>query len=82
MEFTGKRVISFSLLTLRLFPGVLLLIGVLYVLLHLGILNTLTGVIVVAIALRLPGSTFIIRNFFAGSPRILKTPPWWTAATV
>ena len=36
MEFTGKRVISFSLLTLRLFPGVLLLIGVLYVLLHLG----------------------------------------------
>ena len=28
MEFTGKRVISFSLLTLRLFPGVLLLIGV------------------------------------------------------
>ena len=69
MEFTGKRVISFSLLTLRLFPGVLLLIGVLYVLLHLGILNTLTGVIVVAIALRLPGSTFIIRNFFAGIPQ-------------
>ena len=48
---------------------VLLLIGVLYVLLHLGILNTLTGVIVVAIALRLPGSTFIIRNFFAGIPQ-------------
>ena len=69
MEFTGKRVISFSLLSLRLFPGVLLLIGVLYVLLHLGILNTLTGVIVVAIALRLPGSTFIIRNFFAGIPQ-------------
>ena len=42
MEFTGKRVISFSLLT---------------------------GVIVVAIALRLPGSTFIIRNFFAGIPQ-------------
>ena len=53
----------------RIFPGVLLLIGVLYVLLHLGILNTLTGVIVVAIALRLPGSTFIIRNFFAGIPQ-------------
>ena len=48
---------------------VLLLIGVLYMLLYLGILNTLTGVIVVAIALRLPGSTFIIRNFFAGIPQ-------------
>ena len=47
----------------------LMIIGVLYVLLHLGILNTLTGVIVVAIALRLPGSTFIIRNFFAGIPQ-------------
>ena len=82
MEFTGKRVISFSLLTLRLFPGVLLLIGLLYVLLHLGILNTLTGVIVVAIALRLPGSTFIIRNFFAGIPQDIETPLWWTAATV
>ena len=69
MEFTGKRVITFSLLSLRLFPGVLLLIGALYVLMYLGVLNTLFGVIIVAIALRLPGSTFIIRNFFTGIPR-------------
>ena len=69
MEFAGKRLISFSLFSLRLFPGVLLLIGVLYVLLHIGILNTLTGVVLVAVALRLPGSTFIIRNFFAAIPQ-------------
>ena len=69
MEFTGKKAITFSLLSLRLFPGVLLLIGALYVLMYLGVLNTLFGVIIVASALRLPGSTFIIRNFFTGIPR-------------
>lgn len=69
MEFTGKRVITFSLLSLRLFPGVLLLIGVLYVLMYLGISNSLLGVILVAITLRLPGSTFIIRNFFSAVPQ-------------
>ena len=69
LEFRGRKFIQYALLVLRMFPHLLLLIGVLYVLLHLGILNTLTGVIVVAIALRLPGSTFIIRNFFAGIPQ-------------
>lgn len=69
MEFTGKKTITFSLFALRLFPGVLLLIGVMYVLLYLKLLNTLFGVVLVAIALRLPGSTFIIRNFFTGVPR-------------
>lgn len=69
LDFAGKRVISFSLLGLRLFPGVLLLIGAMYVLMYLRVLNTLQGVILMAIALRLPGSTFIIRNFFSDIPR-------------
>ncbi len=69
MNFKGKQSISFMLMVLRMFPGVLLLIGILYILLYLQVLNTLFGVIIVAIALRLPGSTFIIRNFFLGIPR-------------
>ena len=68
MEFRGRRLITYSLLALRLFPGILLLIGVLYVLLTIRIVNSLPGVILVAIALRLPGSTFIIRNFFIDIP--------------
>lgn len=68
MNFRGKKVITFGLLVLRLFPGMLLLIGVLYVLMALKIVNSLPGVILVAIALRLPGSTFIIRNFFSAVP--------------
>lgn len=68
MEFRGKKIITFSLLALRLFPGMLLLIGLLYVLMYMKVVNSLLGVILVAIALRLPGSTFIIRNFFNDIP--------------
>lgn len=63
LEFVGKKILTFSLLILRMFPGVLLLIGVVYVLMYLKGVNTLFGVIMVAIAFRLPGSSFIIRNF-------------------
>ncbi len=68
LEFKGKKTIQMIILSLRLFPGMLLLIAVLYILLYLGIVNTLLGVILVAIAFRLPGSTYIIKNFFDGIP--------------
>ncbi len=68
LEFKGKKAIKVIILSLRLFPGMLLLIGVLYILLYLGIVNSLLGVILVAIAFRLPGSTYIIKNFFDGIP--------------
>ena len=69
MRFTGRGPLQHLLLILRLFPGVLLLISILYVLMYVRLLNTLAGVVLVAIALRLPGSTFIIRNFFNDIPR-------------
>lgn len=72
MEFTGRGVLQKLLLLLRLFPGVLLLISILYVLMYMKLLNTLVGVVLVAIALRLPGSTFIIRNFFNDIPKDLE----------
>ena len=69
LTFKGRLGIQKGLLVLRMFPNLLLLIAVLYVLIGLGIVNTLLGVILVAIAFRLPGSTFIIKNFFDGVPR-------------
>ncbi len=69
MRFTGRNFLQKLLLLLRLFPGVLLLISILYVLMYVKLLNTMVGVVLVAIALRLPGSTFIIRNFFNDIPR-------------
>jgi inositol-phosphate transport system permease protein len=69
LHFTGRKTIQTGLLVLRMFPSLLLLIAVLYVLMALKIVNTLWGVILVALAFRLPGSTFIIKNFFDGIPR-------------
>lgn len=69
MRFVGRGVLQKLLLLLRLFPGVLLLISILYVLMYTKLLNKMAGVVLVAIALRLPGSTFIIRNFFNDIPK-------------
>ncbi|WP_373265838.1 carbohydrate ABC transporter permease [Hungatella hathewayi] len=69
LQFRGRKTIQYSLLILRMFPNLLLLIAVLYVLIALHIVNTMVGVILVAIAFRIPGSTFIIKNFFDGIPR-------------
>lgn len=72
IQFTGRSVLQKMLLLLRLFPGVLLLISILYILMGMKLLNTMTGVVLVAIALRLPGSTFVIRNFFNDIPQDLE----------
>ena len=72
IQFTGRSVLQKLLLLLRLFPGVLLLISILYILMSLKLLNNMVGVVLVDIALRLPGSTFIIRNFFNDIPQDLE----------
>mgnify|MGYP002648866657 FL=1 len=41
LDFWGKKTLTLSLLILRMFPGVLLLIGVVYVLMYIGIVNTM-----------------------------------------
>lgn len=69
LRFTGRKFIQNLLLVLRMFPNLLLLIGVLYVLMTIRMSNSLGGVILVAIAFRIPGSTFIIKNYFDGIPR-------------
>lgn len=69
LEFKGRKTIQTGLLVLRMFPSLLLLIAVLYVLMALGIVNTLLGVVIVALSFRLPGSTYIIKNFFDGIPK-------------
>lgn len=81
MRFTGRSFLQKLLLILRLFPGVLLLISILYVLMYTKLLNTLLGVVLVAIALRLPARPSSSAISSTISPRTSKTPRWWTAAT-
>ena len=69
LDFRGRKTIQGGLLVLRMFPTLLLLIAVLYVLMATKMANSLLGVVLVAISFRLPGSTYIIQNFFDGIPR-------------
>ncbi len=69
LRFRGRSFIQYSLLALRMFPNLRLLIGVLYILIELKMANSMLGVLLVAITFRIPGSTFIIKNFFDGIPR-------------
>ena len=69
LDFRGRKTIQGGLLVLRMFPTLLLLIAVLYVLMATKMANSLLGVVLVAISFRLPGSTYIIKNFFDGIPR-------------
>lgn len=69
LRFRGRSFIQYALLGLRMFPNLLLLIGVLYILIELKMANSMLGVLLVAITFRIPGSTFIIKNFFDGIPR-------------
>ena len=69
LDFRGRKTIQGGLLVLRMFPTLLLLIAVLYVLMATKMANSLLGVVLVAISFRLPGSTYIKKNFFDGIPR-------------
>ena len=69
LDFRGRKTIQGGLLVLRMFPTLLLLIAVLYFLMATKMANSLLGVVLVAISFRLPGSTYIIKNFFDGIPR-------------
>ena len=75
MRFTGRNFLQKLLLILRLFPGVLLLISILYVLMYTKLLNTLCTdeyipvISSVGVDENGDSSTFIIRNFFNDIPK-------------
>jgi len=68
MDFPGKKSIFYLVLILHAFPGILLLIAIFYVLNVLGLIDTLTGVILVKLALQVPLSIYIIKGFFDEVP--------------
>lgn len=68
MVFKGRQTILRSIILLHAFPSVSLLIAVFYVLSYVGLIDTLTGVILVKVALQIPMSTYIIKGFFDEVP--------------
>lgn len=64
MQFPGRRAFLSLTLMLHAFPAVTLLIAIFYILLALGLYDTLLGVILVKAALELPLGVWIMKGFF------------------
>ena len=64
MKFPGRRIFLSFTLVLHAFPAVTLLIAIFYVLLIMGLYDTLLGVILVKAALELPLGVWIMKGFF------------------
>lgn len=64
MKFPGRRLFLSLTLVLHAFPAVTLLIAIFYVLLVMGLYDTLIGVIMVKAALELPLGVWIMKGFF------------------
>ena len=71
-EFRGKNVIFGMLLAMLMIPGVVLLIPQFILARNLGLINSLTGLVLVYSAGPLAFNTFLLRGFFENLPRELE----------
>ena len=67
-SFLGRTSFLQSLLVLHAFPAMTLVIPIFMIMYWVGLLDTLTGVILVAVTLELPFSIFLMKGFFDGVP--------------
>lgn len=71
-EFAGKNVIFYSLLIMLMVPNIVLIIPQFILAKNLGLLNSLTGLILVYSAGPLAFNTFLLRGFLESLPRELE----------
>ena len=69
LEFKGKDLLMSSLLFVKAFPLLILLIATYFVLFYLRLLNTFLSVILARTAMELVMGTWIIKGFFDSIPR-------------
>ncbi len=67
-KFWGRTRLLQTILILHSFPGITLLIALFYIINIMGLYNTLTGVIIIKVALDLPLDIWIMKGFFDGIP--------------
>ncbi len=72
LDFPGKEVLFYLLLTGLMIPPVMLIIPQFLVTKSLGLLGSLTGLIVVYITMNLALQTFLLRGFFESIPSELE----------
>lgn len=71
-EFGGKRIIVAVMLVTQMFPLLMIIAPIYRIVAALGMLNSLTSLIVVYTAFNIPFATFLMQSFFDGIPKDLE----------
>jgi multiple sugar transport system permease protein len=71
-DFAGKRVLVGIMLVTQMFPLLMVIAPIYKMVAALGMLNSLTSLIVVYTAFNIPFATFLMQSFFDGIPRDLE----------
>ncbi|MGA9117609.1 MAG: sugar ABC transporter permease [Bacteroidota bacterium] len=71
-NFAGKRLGLLSLLTTQMFPATMLLLPLYIMLIHLGLINTFLGVIVIYTATALPFTIWTMKGYYDTIPYSLE----------
>lgn len=80
-RFRGKVVISGLMLLTQLFPLLMLIAPIFSIMQQLGLLNTLTGLVIIYTAFNVPFATFLMQSFFDGIPKELEEAAMIDGAT-
>ena len=70
-HFRGKTLVVILLLITQMFPLLMIIAPIYKIIAGLGMLNTLTSLIVVYTAFNIPFATFLMQSFFDGIPKDL-----------
>jgi len=71
-DFGGKRIIIAVMLVTQMFPLLMIIAPIYKIVAALGMLNSLTSLIVVYTAFNIPFATFLMQSFFDGIPKDLE----------
>lgn len=68
MRFPGREVMYRTILLAYAFPSIVVLIPLFGMFVKLGLVDTLTGLVIINVTFALPFSIWMLRSFFAGLP--------------
>lgn len=71
-EFKGKTLIIAVMLITQMFPLLMIIAPIYKIMASLGLLNSLTSLIIVYTAFNIPFATFLMQSFFDGIPKDLE----------
>lgn len=71
-DFAGKRLIIALMLITQMFPLLMIIAPIYRIVAQLGLLNSLTSLIIVYTAFNIPFATFLMQSFFDGIPKDLE----------